>query len=200
MRFSLLTFLTIAASTINTSKADLDAHFLKPCLTSLSQSPAADLLQEAQTALEAGADINARDERSGQTCLMAATLRGNVDLVRFLIAKGADVTIPERSGFTPPHGAGFQGRADVMKILKEEAGIDVLNAPHEDGFLPFHRACWGNQPRHAETVEYLISLGADVNKRGGEGKDLTCMEMTKNADTVAILKKHGAIGEPKSEL
>ena len=63
------------------------------------------------------ANIDERDDRSGQTPLMMSVLMGRTDLVKFFLEKGADVTIPEKDGYTPVHGAGFQGRAQIMKIL-----------------------------------------------------------------------------------
>jgi len=71
-----------------------------------------------------GANINVRESPSGQTPLMAAVLRGNTEIVQYLLHKGADVTISEKDGYTPPHGAGFQGRADIMKLLYEH-GCDL---------------------------------------------------------------------------
>ena len=37
--------------------------------------------------------------------------------VEALLAAGADATIGEGDGYTPMHGAGFQGRAEVAKLL-----------------------------------------------------------------------------------
>ena len=36
---------------------------------------------------------------------------------------GADTTVPEKDGYTPMHGAGFQGRAEIAKILLDH-GVD----------------------------------------------------------------------------
>ena len=40
-----------------------------------------------------------------------------VHAVEALLAAGADVSIGEKDGYTPMHGAGFQGRAEVAKLL-----------------------------------------------------------------------------------
>lgn len=90
-----------------------------------------------KTALEKNADINVQDESSGQTCLMAATLRGKLNIVKHMLEQGADPSIGEAQGYTPPHGAAFQGRADVMHFLAD-SGLDV-NEFHSDGFAPIHR-------------------------------------------------------------
>jgi ankyrin repeat protein len=122
---------------------------------------------------------------------MASTLRGNIDMVMTMLEHGADATVAEKDGYTPPHGAGFQGRPEVMRVLKEVGGIDVVNSPHADGFFPLHRACWGRERRHAETVEYLLSIGEDPNRRSTGDRKQTCLEMTRNPHTIEVLKKYG---------
>merc|ERR1719348_397680 len=58
--------------------------------------------------------INQRDPLSGQTPLMMAVLMGKEEVVRLLLKEPAvDASIPEKDGYTPFHGAGFQGRASI---------------------------------------------------------------------------------------
>ena len=106
--------------------------------------------------------------------------------VEALLAAGADASIGEKDGYTPMHGAGFQGRAKVAKILAE-AGVDV-NAVHADGYAPIHRACWGTQQRHAETVEAMLSLGATLSDKAA------CRAAAdgSNSWTAAVVKAHFA--------
>ena len=160
--------------------------FLAACLSSDPEE-----VESAVQDLKHGADINARDGRTGQTCLMASTLRGNIDMVMTMLENGADATVAEKDGYTPPHGAGFQGRPEVMRVLKEVGGIDVVNSPHADGFFPIHRACWGRERRHAETVEYLLSIGENPRRRSTGDRKQTCLEMTRNPHTIEVLKKYG---------
>ena len=137
------------------------------------------------------ANINVRQQGSGQTPLMGSVLRGNTEMVQLLLQQGADTTIAEKDGYTPPHGAGFQGRADVMKLL-HESGVDVTEAHSRDGYAPFHRACWGREDRHTATVEYLLKEGlAHVNLTGLKD-DRTCMDMTRNPGTMRVLKEYEA--------
>ena len=69
---------------------------------------------------------------------------------------GADVTIGEENGYTPMHGAAFQGRHDVAKYLIQE-GLNP-NEPHTDGFRPIHRAAWGNDYKHTLTIRVLLKV------------------------------------------
>merc|ERR1711998_744156 len=79
----------------------------------------ADDMGKMKAALNMGANINAVEKGSGQTPLMKACLMGKVSAVKFLLKKGADTSIGEKDGYTCMHGAGFQGRADVAKVLRE---------------------------------------------------------------------------------
>ena len=135
------------------------------------------------------ANIDERDDRSGQTPLMMSVLMGRTDLVKFFLEKGADVTIPEKDGYTPVHGAGFQGRADIMEILIEH-GLDP-NDRHEDGFTPLHRACWGREERHTETVRVLLDAGVPATQPDAQGR--TCAVLTNNDNTLHLIddiRKH----------
>ena len=91
---------------------------------------------------------------------MAATLRGKLNIVKYLLESGADASIGERDGFTPPHGAAFQGRPDVMGALIA-AGLDVNSYHEKDGFLPLHRTCWGREkvrlPTSVTIYNYFLS-------------------------------------------
>ena len=140
-----------------------------------------------KAALEGGADINEREPSSGQTALMAGTLAGSSAAVKLLLEKGADKTIGENDGFTPVHGAGFQGRADLL-VLFANHGIDLHAVHSKDQFQGYHRACWGGEQRHTDTVAMFIELGVDPGVRGGNPAK-TCGEMTSNKGTRALLLK-----------
>ena len=55
-------------------------------------------------------------------------------MVQFCLENDADVTIGERDGYTPMHGAGFQGRAEIAALLKKY-GVGLRDV-HEDGHEP----------------------------------------------------------------
>ena len=127
--------------------------------------------------------LNHQLKHNGQTPIMAATLRGVAESVKFLLAAGADITIGEQQGYTPLHGAGFQGRDEVARILIEH-GMDPAEF-HEDGNAPFHRACWGGKKRHARTVEVFLDAGVDPEFENEDGKK--CLDMTNNRRTKALV-------------
>jgi len=120
----------------------------------------------------------------GQTPLMASCLGGSAKTAEWLIKNGADVTIGEKDGYTCFHGVGFQGRPKVTKVLFEQGLKDDM---HTDGYFGFHRACWGNEKRHAKTVQQFLKNGVDPELKTQRGQ--TCMSMTRNKHTKRVLNK-----------
>ena len=86
----------------------------------------------------------------------------NVELMKFLIEKGADVNNADKDGESPLHKAAVEGHTEVVKLLID-AGADV-NKANEVGWTPLHKAAGYG---HTEVVKLLIDAGAvdkDVNK------------------------------------
>ncbi len=54
-------------------------------------------------------------------------------------------------------------------------------------FTPLHRACWGNEQRHTDTVKAFLDAGVPHNHESKDGK--ACMQMTSNDGTKAFLLK-----------
>lgn len=180
---SLLFFISSGAS--NKGDGQAEARLLMACMS----RSGVDSVEDVAEALSHGADIDIVDKRSGQTPLMAAALRGKEKIVKYLLDKGADTSIVEKDGYTLPHAAAYQGHVEILKLLKER-GLDIISEEHNDGFLPFHRACWGKTAGHADVVEYLLKEGVDPNLEAKDGQ--RCIEMTKNQKTKSILLSFGA--------
>ena len=51
-----------------------------------------------------------------------------------------------------------------------------------------HRACWGNEPRHAQTIAVLVAAGADVDLRTRFGQDKTPFELCRSDECRNVLK------------
>ena len=144
-------------------------------------------------------ELNKRGQ-GGQTPLMASVLGGNDLAVKCLLeSKDVDVNIGENDGYTPMHGAGFQGRAKIAKMLIAH-GISMSDV-HSDGFTPLHRACWGREKRHTSTVKTFLKAGVDPDEKSKDGK--VCAEMTQNKDTLKLLSewksKRGAGGKGRAD-
>jgi|TARA_B110000196_G_C20763522_1_gene483259 ankyrin repeat protein len=98
-----------------------------------------------------------------------------VHAVEALLSAGADATIGEGDGYTPMHGAGFQGRAEVAKLLIAH-GLDPSDV-HSDGYTPLHRSCWGGEQRHTEMARVLLEAGVPHDQKATDGK--TPIEMVR---------------------
>lgn len=77
-----------------------------------------DQLAKVEEALNSGADIHEQDEQ-GWTALNWAAGKGNMDVVRLLLARGADVFRVGRDQRTPYKIALAAKHAEVARLLKE---------------------------------------------------------------------------------
>ncbi|SVD88287.1 uncharacterized protein METZ01_LOCUS441141, partial [marine metagenome] len=77
-------------------------------------------LQAVKKHLDVGADVNARDDRTGSTPLHYTAIGGHKEVTELLIDKGADVNAKEnQSGSTPLHTAARYGRKEIGELLTE---------------------------------------------------------------------------------
>lgn len=114
-----------------------------------------------QTALAAGADIDARiEDKRGRSALIMAAESGDAQMVRLLLEAGANIEFTTKRGRHALHRA-LYGNAETMKVLLE-AGADV-NAPDKRDNRPINIAV--SEENMQEMVKLLIDAGADVNAR-----------------------------------
>lgn len=123
-------------------------------------------LKTVDIMLAAGADPNIRTH-SGHSALFVACQRGASDVVRLLLAAGADATVrPPPAGLTLLYISAFAGHLSAVKILCEDASAD----PNElTGQFQFSALMPAAQEGHLEVVQYLHSRKADpslVNSAG----------------------------------
>jgi ankyrin repeat protein len=77
--------------------------------------------------IEAGADVNARDD-AGFTQLHDAALTGNLESVRILLEHGADINAGDKESKTALYMAATMGREEVVSLLLEK-GADPGRGP-----------------------------------------------------------------------
>ena len=134
-------------------------------------------------------NINAECNDEGDTLLHIAAREGDVAIIRFLIAHGADVN--ERNVYcnTPLHIA---RNVAVIKLLISN-GADVNGMGYE-GLTVLHRAvCKNDSP----SIKFLISLGVDVDVEDEYGN--TPLHLARNIEIVKLLVSHGADVNEKDE-
>lgn len=161
----------------------------------------ADNLVIATALLDADAKIDPKD-LDEQTPLAQAAGSMRVDMVKLLVARGADVNTRDHAGFTPLITATRwgEGEAAILEVVETliAGGADV-NAKKpgggwgpagDDGLTALQQAA---ESGHASVVELLLRSGADVNKGFVDGRTpLYWAAKNGHGDVVASLIAHGA--------
>ncbi|XP_064411357.1 KN motif and ankyrin repeat domain-containing protein 1a isoform X3 [Latimeria chalumnae] len=70
-------------------------------------------------------DVNAKASQAGQTALMLAVSHGRMDMVKALLACGADVNIQDDEGSTALMCASEHGHVEIVKLLLAQLGCDA---------------------------------------------------------------------------
>lgn len=136
--------------------------------------------------------IHERDS-DGDTPLLNAVAFGDLELVRFLLQRGADPNVEVDDGYTCLLTA-IESDADestsiVDELIRANADIHAMGI---NGWTPLHMAAaYG----HLEKARLLINAGADVNRRREiDASETPLMEaaMMGQPATVRLLLAHGA--------
>lgn len=92
--------------------------------------------------LDQGVDINSQAGKWGNTPLHEAAFWGNVEVVRLLISKEANVDAKDYYGCTPLHDAVDYGNLEILELLLGKN--TYVNALNEDGQTPLDLASLKN--------------------------------------------------------
>ncbi|XP_068213425.1 protein fem-1 homolog C-like [Palaemon carinicauda] len=102
---------------------------------------------------------------SGVSPLWAATIGEHLNIVTYLVSKGANVNGLTDSSSTPLSLACSRGSLDIVKVLVQNgANIEVTDY-HGSTCLML-----ASSNGHVKVVKYLLSVGANLEKRGIDGK------------------------------
>ena len=188
---------------------------------------APDRLRVVRLLLDHGADPNILTERTpgfgirvkghlgnitGATAFLIAARANDVDVMRELLAHGADPLIPTSNGTTPlMMAAGVGHQPGITRSMESEAleavslcvevGADV-NAVNEAGDTALHGAAWREQAD--SLVQFLVDRGADLDaKNRRDWTPLVIAEgihtggnFIKSDTTAVLLRKLGAAPSP----
>jgi ankyrin repeat protein len=106
-----------------------------------------------------GVHVSTRN-KLGETLLYVAAEKGQLEIAKLLIAKGADAKALTPNGETVLHAASMIESSALMTALIE-AGAD-FNAANRDGETPLH---WAAMTGTFLAVKALADAGADLNVR-----------------------------------
>ena len=121
-------------------------------------------IEKVRLLLARGADAKAVSRRGRTALFLAARSEPSADIVKMLIAAGADMHAVDGAQMTVLHAAAAGDDIETIRLLVN-AGADV-NPVDFAGFTPLIHAA-ANQ--NLDAVRLLLAKGADVNARSGDG-------------------------------
>ena len=117
-----------------------------------------------------------------ETPLMLAALRGQLDLVKKLVARDADIN---KTGWTPLHYAATGGHVPVIEFLLEHSAY--IDAESPNGTTPLMMAAMYGSP---EAVKHLIQAGADLQiKNGANMSALDFAQKGNRANNIELMQE-----------
>ena len=127
-----------------------------------------------------GIDIDVRN-RVGETPLMMAALKAEVDAASALVAHGAAV---RKDGWSPLHYAATGGSAAIVNMLLAKGA--ALEACSPNGTTPLMMAArYGNE----EAVDALLAAGADRTLKNDLGMDASAFAASAGREKLAARLK-----------
>ncbi len=116
--------------------------------------------------LEKGANANSKDKVADDSLIIIAARKNQLELVKLLILKGANINDANAFGKTPLHYAVVNENVEMIKFL-----IDLganLEARDEEEKTPIFIASWLNTS--FEVLKVLVDSGANVNAKNERGE------------------------------
>jgi ankyrin repeat protein len=195
-----------------------DAHRLLGQARNVALSKAVEKapLSKIQAAVRAGANVNNLD--ADESPLMRATSRGSLPIMRFLLARGAQVNLRDSGGRAALMYAGDNDSAEPARLLlqhgakislRDHSGMTALmyaahenwratalliahgaqvNARDQSGRTALH---WAATLRDSKSLQVLLHHGASINARDGQG-ETALMLASVQPDTPANARQQAA--------
>lgn len=114
-----------------------------------------------------GVDVNVViEEDNNITALHLAAQTGNIEVVRLLLARGADSSRVDGRGHKPFHTAAYYGHMEISSLLAKH--LSILEKQRNNPYMsPLHKAV---EAKHYEIVKLLVIKGANVEARNHKGE------------------------------
>jgi len=153
-------------------------------------------LDKVKNLVEAGVDINYQEESAGATALIMSAMYNFGDIARYLIEKGADISIKNNTGHTALMASA--GSSEEVFDLLVANGAD-MSVKLEDGMSAFTLSISGVMSDFVGlgNAKKLLENGADVDESftSGPAEGYTCLMMAarnQRPDIVKFLAENGA--------
>jgi ankyrin repeat protein len=141
-----------------------------------------------ERALQRGAHLGAKDDIGRSVVLRAVLDAGDLDLVRWLHARGAVLDEPDRGGRTALSFAAANGQLEIVRYLVENgAAVDRADVQRR---TPLFHAALGN---HRDVAALLLDHGARIDVHDQFGDTPLIVACAKGyADMATLLLRRGA--------
>jgi ankyrin repeat protein len=121
-------------------------------------------IQKVNSLLKKNPELIASRNSLGQTPLYSAAGNNNKEMMRLLLAKGADVNDKDNQGSVPLGIAAMMGCKDAAELLLSNGA--EINVKNNKDAAPLHVAASAGWK---DLVEFLLSKGAEINSKDGNG-------------------------------
>jgi len=108
-------------------------------------------------------NVNCSYDEHGSTLLIAASSNGHLDIVSYLLKKGAIVDKRDKYGVTAVYYAARRRHLDVLRLLLESGG-DPSVQPYDTENHPFP-LFQATAINHPEVCEILLKFGAKLDQK-----------------------------------
>jgi len=129
--------------------------------------------------------VEKKGEKVSENDLHYYADKASVEVLEYLISKGANVNYKDSYGQTPLHNAASSNSVEVLECLISKGAN--INAKDKIGETPLFRAVRDNP--HVEVLKYLVSKGAKTNVRNNF--NLTPMDFARKNGKENLLPSSG---------
>jgi len=102
-----------------------------------------------------------------RTLLIKAASKGNLEVLEYLLEKGADVNFQDKGGYSSLHFAAQNRHENIARVLLEN-GADI-NIKDEYGNPPVWIAIF-NAKGDFSLIKLLVKKGAEITSKNSHGK------------------------------
>ena len=126
-----------------------------------------------------------KQNRLGETAILRATQNGDEEMVRQLIADGADVNIADYAGWTPLHESATVSLAKLLLDARANPNHTGPKDGHDAGNTPLHEAA-----RHGNAMVIKVMLMRNANSRLQNSASQAAADLADDPAMAKLLREH----------